>query len=405
MRESIIDKLESYLEILQLRAEPDFRAVKLYWEYPKHGGNFYGFQIHYCELQAWGPNRCRTKEVDKTSGLESLVSKKFQMYSVIIGSLRMATNYSFEVRPLESRHESQNAKEYGKTLIVPTKGFSAKASLCLPDVSEVEVSTGPYFGGRIAVESSNGAKSESCSVGGDASSARDTYTLRIEHKYCGSMVNRTTVSTFILVQETLPILTHSTRRFLVLCTFQPETLTVRAGINLPHTGLGNHMGATSAMPVKNDYTFTNEILGNDVQAASLMQVNDAGHHSRSFKEHSDPHYLLISALFLTSIIGIALTIWWMVPLKRSISFRSRKSNLSIFSSDSSAYENYSNSMRDNVSITDIDFGNILEENNYAVSEGCRNEVFNPALSTLSNETNSSSSQITVSIEEQSQSEA
>lgn len=106
---------------------------------------------------------------------------------------------------------------------------SAKASLCLPDVSEVEVSTGPYFGGKIAVESSDGAKSESCSVGGDATSARDTYILRIEHKYCGSTVNRTTVSTFILVQETLPILTHSTRRFLVLCTFQPETLTVRAG--------------------------------------------------------------------------------------------------------------------------------------------------------------------------------
>lgn len=81
------------------------------------------------------------------------------------------------------------------------------------------------------------------------------------------------------------------------------------------------------------------------------------------------------------------------------------SDLSIFSSDSSAYENYSNSMRDNVSITDIDFGNILEENNYTVAEGFQNEVFNPALSTLSSETNSSRSQVSVSIEEQSQSEA
>ena len=96
-------------------------------------------------------------------------------------------------------------------------------------MSEVEVSTGPYFGGRITVESSDGAKTENCSVGGDATSAKDTYTLRIEHKTCGSSVNRTTVATFILVQETLPILTHSTRRFVVLCTFQPETLTVRAG--------------------------------------------------------------------------------------------------------------------------------------------------------------------------------
>jgi len=163
----------------------------------------------------------------------------------------MATNYSFEIRPLHGRHNSQHAKDHGKTLIVPTKGckftnlslshiewscrvtciksVSAKANLCLPDVSEVEVSTGPYFGGRITVESSDGAKTDNCSVGGDVTSARDTYILRIEHKICGSTVNRTAVSTFILVQETLPILTHSTRRFVVLCTFQPETLTVRAG--------------------------------------------------------------------------------------------------------------------------------------------------------------------------------
>ena len=105
---------------------------------------------------------------------------------------------------------------------------SAKASLCLPDVSEVEVATGPYFGGRIAVETAAG-EGELCAVDGDGASPRDTYILRIQHKLCGSQVNRTAVATFILVQENLPILTHSTRRFLVLCTFQPETLTVRAG--------------------------------------------------------------------------------------------------------------------------------------------------------------------------------
>lgn len=43
------------------------------------------------------------------------------------------------------------------------------------------------------------------------------------------------------------------------------------------------MGATAAVPVKQDYAFTNEILGNDVQAASLTQVNDGFRHSRSFK--------------------------------------------------------------------------------------------------------------------------
>lgn len=151
----------------------------------------------------------------------------------------------------------------------------------------------------------------------------------------------------------------------------------------------------------------------------------------NFSENSEPHYLLISALFLTSVIGIALTIWWMIPLRRSISTRSRKTStydlncqhtndiiiiingfliihvfldLSIFSSDSSAYENYTNSMRDTVSITDIDFGNMLEDN-YSINDGVRNEVFNPALNSFNTETDSTKYQVpTVSIEEQSQSE-
>lgn len=99
------------------------------------------------------------------------------------------------------------------------------------------MSTGPFFGGRIAVEATDG---ERCALDGEPDSPRDTYTLRINHTECGSQVNETTVATFVLVQENLPILTHSTRRFLVLCSYQPETLTVRAGINLPtgHSGHG-----------------------------------------------------------------------------------------------------------------------------------------------------------------------
>lgn len=123
----------------------------------------------------------------------------------------------------------------------PTARFivSARATQCLPHASEIEVSTGPYFGGRIAVEAADG---ERCAIDGESNSARDVYTLRINHVECGSQVNDTTVATFVLVQENLPILTHSTRRFLVLCSYQPETLTVRAGLNLPtnsHHSLGH----------------------------------------------------------------------------------------------------------------------------------------------------------------------
>lgn len=86
---------------------------------------------------------------------------------------------------------------------------SAKATQCLPHASEIEVSTGPFFGGRIAVEATDG---ERCAIDGEPDSPRDIYTLRINHTECGSQVNDTTVATFVLVQENLPILTHSTRR-------------------------------------------------------------------------------------------------------------------------------------------------------------------------------------------------
>lgn len=125
------------------------------------------------------------------------------------------------------QHATECALNRQRTLIP----VSARATLCLPDVSEVEVHTGPHFSGRIAVEANEDVEDalEPCAVSGDAASPRESYTLRIDHRRCGSHVNRSTVATFILVQENLPILTHSTRRFLVLCTFQPDALIVRAG--------------------------------------------------------------------------------------------------------------------------------------------------------------------------------
>lgn len=221
-------------------------------------------------------------------------------YGVVVTGLRMATNYTFSVSPFEGRLQQPGTpyarNRHARTIMAPTKGckyacaalghwftsywrtddvlfssatVSARATLCLPDVSEVEVHTGPHFSGRIAVEANEGnsimdlppsswrpedldegvegargrgrgrglggppevpgSGDEPCAVAGDASSPRESYTLRIDHRRCGSHVNRSTVATFILVQENLPILTHSTRRFLVLCTFQPDALIVRAG--------------------------------------------------------------------------------------------------------------------------------------------------------------------------------
>uniref|UniRef100_A0A182QXM5 ZP domain-containing protein n=1 Tax=Anopheles farauti TaxID=69004 RepID=A0A182QXM5_9DIPT len=261
-------------EIRSLSGEPDYKSVNLTWEVESVQEEEKGrkgsapsvrgrsaklsspssdlrgarsFNVFYCELQNWGPHRCRSKTVTDESADSAVKNKQ---YTLLVKNLRMATKYSFHVKPQakkSSQHAIGRAGEgaeadpnaaanagfnQGQTIIIPTKGFSAHATQCLPHASEIEVETGPYFGGRIAAENGN------CGIQGDANSAQESYTMRIDHDKCGSKVSTRdlTVETYITVQENLGILTHSTRRFVVVCTFQPDTLTVRARLALPGKG-------------------------------------------------------------------------------------------------------------------------------------------------------------------------
>ncbi|XP_026757415.2 uncharacterized protein LOC113517072 [Galleria mellonella] len=339
---SPIAEIDADDEVLHLIGEPDFRDVRLRWEYGKgdeERPKLLAFQIHYCELQAWGQYRCRTKVIDNLeeekltkittdpstttvqspkrvtttspssmSTAEPVSGRHGRVYSTRITGLRMATTYSFEVRPVrrDARDLADPHSIGSKIIIVPTKGFSARATQCLPHASEVEVSTGPYFGGRIAVEAVDGGP-ERCSLQGNPNSAQDAYILRIHHDECGSEVNETTVATYVIVQENLPILTHSTRRFLVLCTYKPETLTVRAGINLPKANPGDvlhhikhHSGY--AEPYDNQ-----DLDYNELQPARLEARKEEMQQS-VFGEISLVMFLVVAAFG-----GIALLIWKMVP--------------------------------------------------------------------------------------------
>ncbi|XP_069677666.1 uncharacterized protein [Periplaneta americana] len=352
-------------EILHLSAEPDFRDVRLRWEYDRHAPKLYGFQVHYCELQAWGQNRCRTKLVDDSLGREVISeNSKFRVYSVIISGLRMSTNYSFEVWPVETglREDLRSeSKLMHKSIIVPTKGFSARATQCLPHASEVEVATGPHFGGRIAVEAGDG---ELCAVDGDPDSPRDTYILRIDHKLCGTHVNETTVATFVLVQENLPILTHSTRRFLVLCSFQPETLTVRAGINLPtnrhRDEPGNSNRVEHIQPEVMAFEAESAESVNDVQVSHLLrhqQIVDT-HTGRMLQDQSVVQMVLMIILVVGGVIGCALTAWWFIPgLRKRVSGQNAPPD---DTSSVSIYENFENSLRD-CNASEVDFEGSLNE--------------------------------------------
>jgi hypothetical protein len=160
-----------------------------------------------------------------------------RIHKMTIKNLRMATKYSFNVRPKRTGDVEKTARNFqnedktgqSQTIVIPTKGFSAEATKCLPNESEIEVMTGPYFSGKIASE--NGE----CEIQGNPKDDSEIYVMRIDHEKCGSVVSNDdlTVETYITVQENSGILTHSTRRFLVVCTFQPDTLTVRARLALP----------------------------------------------------------------------------------------------------------------------------------------------------------------------------
>ncbi|TMW48803.1 hypothetical protein DOY81_006117 [Sarcophaga bullata] len=264
-------------EIRSVSGEPNYKSVNLTWEVefvPSRNDGVVTnrsqevlppttFQIFFCEIQSFGPHRCRSKVVNDSSSLTMYDDntdndleftdnmRQVRQYVAQVDNLRMSTKYSFHIRSADQRKNMKitgrselfdneiegedflaNNMAQGQTIIVPTKGFSAQATRCLPTASEIEVETGPYFGGKIVVDGGN------CGLKGDPNDPKEKYVMRIDHKMCGSMVKpeTNTVETFITVQENLGIFTHSTRRFVVVCSYQSGLQTVRASFSVPGRG-------------------------------------------------------------------------------------------------------------------------------------------------------------------------
>ncbi|RWS28130.1 hypothetical protein B4U80_02042 [Leptotrombidium deliense] len=251
-------------EVDNLQAEPDFRSVKLKWYY-SHSPEPLGFKIRFCEVSIWNTKvRCREKKLPLLSSrvaesraliknrketTDNLIKTGARNYEAYIYDLRTMTNYSFNVKADLSR-QFQNRPQFVssiynkpmspsyssffdslKTVVVETKGFSAKTTLCLANVSDVLVNTGPYFGGKVAVEN---ATDERCAVYGNRSDSRDVYKLTIIHDICGSkIIDNSRIESMIMVHENKEILTHNSRRYLVVCNFVPETYTIQASVDLP----------------------------------------------------------------------------------------------------------------------------------------------------------------------------
>jgi len=235
----VIIQVEAKPRIVNLSGEPDFRKVTLRWQVEPDGETVTGmFRVKYCENQVWGQHFCRQKAVRQKPTQEN--------FSADILGLKMSTNYTFYLETDVLQKSSRKERKIEENVVLQTRGFSARATDCRRDTTEVLLETGPHFGGKISAE----GREHNCFIEGKKASSNSSYSFTIDHKKCGSSINKTSVWTYVVVQENLPILTHSTRRFLVLCHFKmPEVFTVQAGFNLPG---GNVRGSGSLKPVSID---------------------------------------------------------------------------------------------------------------------------------------------------------
>ena len=60
---------------------------------------------------------------------------------------------------------------------------NARTLRCLANQSEIQVFTGPYFGGRISVE---GSDNPACLINGDRNNPENSYNFTINHELCKS---------------------------------------------------------------------------------------------------------------------------------------------------------------------------------------------------------------------------
>ena len=135
----------------------------------------------------------------------------------------MSTNYTFYVGPPGNKGEGRRGerrvmgmaaqrrdKNLDATINLETRGFSARATECRRDSTVVEVETGPNFSGIVGAETKE--EVPGCFLKGSSSSSNSTYSLVMDHERCGSQRNASSVWTYVVVQESGAILTHSTRR-------------------------------------------------------------------------------------------------------------------------------------------------------------------------------------------------
>jgi len=282
-----------------VKAEPGFKDILLGWQDRSTGDGSGVFKIKYCENQIWGEHFCRRKLIRP--------NPQANIYSYKLKGLKMDTEYVIYLMKHAKRERAlrlRSKKEddinlrvfWQEKIVARTLGFSAKARDCGPAHTDVDVQTGPSFTGRISAE---GSFHPACSIQGTGEGDVKSYSLNLNHKLCGTEVNETAAWTYVVVQENLPILTHSTKRFLVLCKFGlPDVFTVKSGLSLPYSkNLSPPNGV--AVPERGARTFSGV---QDANADDIITLDDyqdheiaafenkydlihGRHHKKALREH------------------------------------------------------------------------------------------------------------------------
>ncbi|XP_071515012.1 uncharacterized protein [Panulirus ornatus] len=307
-------------DVNDLEGEADFRSVRLHWKYAGDVRDLRHFDISYCEDQPWGRYRCRRLLLEEREAKQMMgePNAKHQEFEAVVKGLRMATNYTLEVLPV-LEDDLLSPQHKGQELTIRTKGFSARATQCLANSSVVEVDTGPNFGGKISVE---GTEDPRCRTEGDRESGQTSYQLMIDHNLCGSEIHNNTVLTFILVQENLPILTHSTRRFLVMCSYIPETFTVRAGVSLPEEDnyVDDDLASVDQSVLEVDpselFDSSNNLfdsrLSQELGRALKLSADEANKEPQMWA-----HLVLMVIMVMAAVVGLSCALWHFVRHARA----------------------------------------------------------------------------------------
>lgn len=159
----------------------------------RHNNEFIEYEAQFFDLRALTNYTFRVKvlrfsDEESPATILSNISEHIEPNEVLRTASKSIDRSTLARRLILDQSEQSESNELVGRL--ETKPFRAEATKCLADESEVVITTGKYFGGRITVENSSDKR---CQLIGNKSSEQTSYTFKIDHEICHSKVSVSTL--------------------------------------------------------------------------------------------------------------------------------------------------------------------------------------------------------------------